>query len=88
MKIIDEYNIKSKVALVTGAGRSIGKSIATELGRQGASIIVNDINENEAIETTKQLNELGSKSFFIQADVFQKNQVEYMIDKSIKNSRK
>jgi len=43
-------NLVSKVALVTGAGRGIGKAIAIALAREGANIIVNDIDIKRAKE--------------------------------------
>ncbi len=51
------YDFKGKTALVTGAARGIGRAIALELARGGASLALNDVNEaaaNEAIELAQQ----------------------------------
>ena len=42
-------NLINKVAIVTGAGRGIGKAIAIALAREGANVIVNDVD----IQTTE-----------------------------------
>lgn len=51
--------LKGQVALVTGAARGIGYSIAMELGRRGATIIGADINETAAADIQKYLDEAG-----------------------------
>lgn len=38
-----ELNLAGKVAIVTGAGRGIGRAIALTLGREGANVVIDDI---------------------------------------------
>jgi NAD(P)-dependent dehydrogenase (short-subunit alcohol dehydrogenase family) len=38
--------LENKIAIVTGAGQGIGKAIAIGLAKEGASVVINDINEN------------------------------------------
>jgi 3-oxoacyl-[acyl-carrier protein] reductase len=54
-----EKNLQGQVALVTGASRGIGQTIALALGRRGATVVGADINEAAAAEIQKTLDEAG-----------------------------
>ncbi|KAK4166993.1 hypothetical protein QBC43DRAFT_11942 [Cladorrhinum sp. PSN259] len=63
-------SLDGKVALVTGAGRGIGREMALELGRRGAKVIVNYANSEEtANEVVQQIKKNGSDAAAIKADV-------------------
>lgn len=63
-------NLKGKVAIVTGASRGIGKGIAIELAKAGASVVINYKNNDEAAEKTlKEIRELGVYALKIKGDV-------------------
>lgn len=60
--------LSGKVAIVTGAGRGIGRAIAQALGRQGASVIVNYArNHTAAKETIAAIEAEGSRALAVQA---------------------
>ncbi|NDQ58797.1 MAG: SDR family oxidoreductase [Acidipila sp.] len=62
--------LKGQVALVTGAAKRIGRSIALALARNGADVIVNYLHsENEAIAVSAEITLLGRQSVALQADV-------------------
>ena len=64
------YDFKGKVALVTGAARGIGRAIALELARGGASVALNDVNEAAAAEAIELAQKAGSpKARFYKFDV-------------------
>lgn len=73
-------DLHGKVALVTGSGRNIGRAIALELARHGASVVVNArTSAKEAESTAKEVEALGVKAIDLLADVGDESQVQAMI---------
>jgi NAD(P)-dependent dehydrogenase (short-subunit alcohol dehydrogenase family) len=70
--------LKGKTALITGSGRGIGKSIATEFAKEGANIILNDINEDNIKSVSDKITKLGNKCFYVTADVGSEKDVNDM----------
>lgn len=55
--------LEGKVALITGAGRGIGKAIANKFATEGASVIISDLNIDESVEAfVKELEGMGVKA--------------------------
>lgn len=69
-------NLKGKVAVVTGGGRGIGKSIALKLANAGADVVVTDIDQAIADETAKELEALGVKAMPTTFNVANMSEVE------------
>jgi len=61
--------LEGKVAIVTGAGQGIGRSIAIKLASEGASILANDIDEANLVEIQKEIGSHGSECRFLCGDV-------------------
>ncbi|MGN0327556.1 MAG: 3-oxoacyl-[acyl-carrier-protein] reductase [Lachnospira sp.] len=77
--------LDSKVALVTGAGRGIGSSIAKRLAREGATVIVNySGNSDAANETVKVITDEGGKAEVYQCNVENSEAVKDMVDYIVK----
>ncbi len=69
-----------KVALVTGAAQGIGKAVALLLARNGADIVVSDINLEKAEETAQEVQTLGRKALAVKVDVARLDDVEKMVE--------
>ncbi len=74
---------EGKVALVTGAGRGIGRAIAKAFADQRAHVIVNDIiAEKELTDIADEISQTGIESIGIQADVTNSDQVKGMMQRT------
>jgi 3-oxoacyl-[acyl-carrier protein] reductase len=71
--------LPGKVALVTGAAQGIGKAIALLLARNGADVVVSDINLEKAQETTNEIEGMGRRSVAIKVNVADLKDVERMV---------
>jgi 3-oxoacyl-[acyl-carrier protein] reductase len=70
-------SLQDKIALVTGASRGIGKSIALALAKEGADIAVNYHKQAEAAESVSdEIKRLGRRCITVQADVSESAQVD------------
>ncbi len=73
--------LEGKVALVTGSGRGIGREIALALAKEGADVVIWDVNPADAEKTSGDIESLGRKSLFGQVDVTDFNKVEEGLNK-------
>ncbi len=74
---------EGKVALVTGAARGIGKAIALTLAREGANVVVTDVDLEDARRVAQEIEELGRKTRAIQADVSQREAVQQLVGEAV-----
>ena len=77
-------SLDDKVALVTGAGRGIGQAIAVTLAKEGAHIVVNDMDLDSAKQTVEMIHSIGRKTLVSGANIVMRNEVEAIFD-SMKN---
>lgn len=75
--------LEKKVALITGAGRGIGKEIALKMAEEGASIVIADIAE-DTMETAKQeIEALGVKALAVKTDISDEKSVKAAVDSAV-----
>ena len=61
--------LNDKIAIVTGAGRGIGRAVALRFAEEGAKVVVDDVNDVLGTATVTAITEAGGESLFINADV-------------------
>ena len=81
-------NLVNKVAIVTGAGRGIGKAIAIALAREGANIIAIDVDIQTAEEVAKEIKSLDRQALAIQVDVSDSKEVNRMVQSVLKKFKR
>ncbi|MBT2699138.1 3-oxoacyl-ACP reductase [Bacillus sp. ISL-40] len=76
--------LKDKVAIVTGGSRGIGASIALELAKNGAKVVINyNIRKELADKVVAEINEFGGEAYAVQADVSESNEAAYLVQETI-----
>jgi len=76
--------LDGKVAIITGSGQGIGRTISLVFAREGAKIVLNDVNINTLAKTAEEIRSLGREVLPIRADVSNGNDAKEMVNKSIK----
>lgn len=72
-----------KTAMVTGAGKNIGKEIALAFAKEGANVLVCDYNEGNAIKTAEEIENLGVKAMTAVCDVRDREKIIEYTDMAI-----
>ncbi|MCP5117331.1 MAG: glucose 1-dehydrogenase [bacterium] len=77
--------LKDKVALVTGAGRGIGKTLATALAREGAKVVVNyPFEKQEALGVVDEIAAIGGEALAIKADISNAGERNAMFERALR----
>ncbi|MDE0952249.1 MAG: SDR family oxidoreductase [Halioglobus sp.] len=72
--------LDNKSGIVTGSGQGIGRAIALSYAREGAQVVVSDINDETGNETARMITEAGGTAVFIHVDVGNEDSVKSMVD--------
>ena len=70
--------LQGQVAIVTGAGRGIGRATALELARMGADVVVAELDRANAERTASELRDLGCRALAVPTDVTSRKDLEAM----------
>ena len=77
--------LKGKVAIVTGAGRGLGRASSLEMAQEGASLVILSRTPSELRETAKAIRTSGADVISIKADVANPRDIEKVVDRTIKH---
>jgi NAD(P)-dependent dehydrogenase (short-subunit alcohol dehydrogenase family) len=72
-------DFNGKVALVTGAASGIGKSVSELYAREGAAVVLTDINQELGEKTTEEICKVRGEAFFLYTDVTKPSDCENMV---------
>ena len=75
--------LQNRVALITGAGRGIGRAIALAYAHEGARLVLSARSADELESTAQETREAGAETLVIQADVADRGQVDEMVERAL-----
>ncbi len=84
MKGMQKQPIRGKVAIVTGAGRGIGRNIAIVLAKNGASVVLAGRNERDLESTATQMRKAGGRAICIPTDITREADVVSLVKRTVK----
>ena len=79
----ENWEFEGKVAIVTGAGRGMGRAVAFRLAAGGASVAVNDLRLEDAQRVADELQSSGAKSLAVEGDVTDNGDVQKAVNSTI-----
>ena len=71
--------LEGKTAVITGAGRGIGKAVALAFAREGADVVVVEVDQDAGQETAQEIQALDRRSISVQTDVSDRDQVDDLV---------
>jgi NAD(P)-dependent dehydrogenase (short-subunit alcohol dehydrogenase family) len=74
---------EDKVAFVTGAASGIGRATALTFAREGGSVVVSDVSEQNVRDTARMIEELGGRALAVACDVTRTEDVKAALDRTI-----
>jgi len=75
--------LENKTAIITGGGSGIGKATAIMFAKEGAKVIVSDINEANGNKAVEEIKSAGGEAFFIKADSSKPQDNESLVRKTV-----
>ncbi|MFQ5457516.1 MAG: SDR family NAD(P)-dependent oxidoreductase [Myxococcota bacterium] len=75
--------LDEKICIITGAASGIGRASALLFAREGATVVVGDLNEAEGKKTATDIQSAGGQASFIRTDVSREDEVEALIEGAV-----
>jgi 3-oxoacyl-[acyl-carrier protein] reductase len=81
---VPKMRLKGEVSIVTGAGRGIGKAIASAMADEGACVIVNYVHSDaEAEQLVSNIRSRGGEAVALRADLSRSNEAKSMVEAAL-----
>ena len=77
--------LKDRVAIVTGGARGIGKAIAFTFVREGARVVLVDVDQKSMEASNKEIEKMGGKALTISCDITKRSEVNEMVNQAQKS---
>lgn len=75
--------LEKKVAFVSGGGSGIGRAVAEAYAREGAKVVLSDINVEHGEETVKMIKDSGGEAFFVKGDSSSASDNKHMVEVAV-----
>lgn len=75
--------LKDKVCIITGGGRGIGKETALTFAREGAKVVICDVDEGLGNQALQDIQAAGAEALFFKVDVTNREQIKAMVDGTV-----
>ncbi len=79
------FELKDKVALITGARQGMGKTHALALAKQGAKVVVTDIDESDCQKVVEEIKSQGGEAIALKLNVSNAEEVSQVFDSAVKH---
>jgi len=77
------FDIGSKVALITGSSRGIGKAIALRMAEAGAKVVISSRNVDACQEVVAEIEDAGGEAIAVACNISHKEQLQQLVDRSV-----
>ena len=84
MKMNELFNLKDKVAIVTGGADGIGKATALLLAEAGAHIVIADLNIEKAQKVVHEVEQIGVRALAVQCNILDDQSLVNLVDLTVK----
>lgn len=75
--------LPDKIAIVTGASKGIGRAIGLRLAKEGANVVIADVDKDEGKKVAQMIREMGRDCLAVKCDVSNVQEVEGMVEKTM-----